>query len=363
MKPSIAAALILAVAAVVGTTLWYRSGDGEALLHQRVVADSAMRGGSSRGTLPPDVVLAIKPSAVPASLAMGRRTESAAMREFHHATRYGPLYERIAATAQPTAEELWIKAQIVRQCVRTVEAKKQNPGYPRWSRKGPEARAQFEASLPPKDPDRDRRLAAFDAIANDPCEGFPELEVSNKDIGAMIEAAAAAGDAKARVALIERKFYDSFKGPDGKPRTDIAVPPAPEGAEPALRELVASDDPIAASAAFSALAMPFSNLSLRTGDAQLPLDISAWHSAAQLLGCELGADCDADHQLQRACAMEGRCNVANLRDYQFFYGLTPASSQLVEQYLQGMRQARAGDWSYFTFHPGPAPRYAGYRAK
>lgn len=357
--------LACAIVLLGGALFWYRASGGEALLAERHAAQSANAKGGPFPALPPESVLSIKPSAARPQPAKSSHVESPAMQEMRNATRYGPIYQRIAASAQATPEELWIKAQIAQQCVRTTEQKQKNPdGGPRWTRQGPEARARFEASLPPKDPDREKRLAAFDKVSNDPCEDFPAIELTDKEVRSMIESAAAAGDGKARVALLERKFFDAFKGPDGKPRTDMPIPPAPEDTVPLLREIAASDDPAAAAQAFAAFALPYGNLSLRTGEAQLPIDATAWRSATQLLGCELGAYCGPDQNLlQRACAMNGRCNVASLRDYQFFYGLTPASSQMVEEYLQGMRQARQGDWSYFTFHPGPSPSYAGFHAK
>ena len=65
--------------------------------------------------------------------------------------------------------------------------------------------------------------------------------------------------------------------------------------------------------------------------------------------------------LRQACAMQGRCDVANLRDYMLFYNSSPASSQLVDQYADAIRRARRGDWSYFSFFPGPTPSTANWR--
>ena len=60
-----------------------------------------------------------------------------------------------------------------------------------------------------------------------------------------------------------------------------------------------------------------------------------------------------------ACALEGTCDAADVRDYILFYGLTPATSQLAIQYQARLMDViRAGDWSYFTIVRGPGPNIA-----
>ena len=92
------------------------------------------------------------------------------------------------------------------------------------------------------------------------------------------------------------------------------------------------------------------------------MDSAAFAAAASLLACDAGYPCGADNvQLQYGCAMQGRCDAQTLREYMFFYGLSPDDSQRVAEYQSLLTRAvRDHDWSGITFHPGAAPFLAPY---
>ena len=59
------------------------------------------------------------------------------------------------------------------------------------------------------------------------------------------------------------------------------------------------------------------------------------------------------------CIYQGRCDAQSLREYLFFYSLSPDDSQRVVEYQAMLQRAvRDHDWSSITFHPGPPPSVA-----
>ncbi len=110
------------------------------------------------------------------------------------------------------------------------------------------------------------------------------------------------------------------------------------------------------------LTFPLANLSLRTGPAELPLDSGAFRNAITLAGCELGYPClpEDNRTLVNGCALMGRCDAHDYREYLFFYGETPDTAQRTVEYQDAIAAARRGDWSYFTFYPGPTPLTAAF---
>ena len=312
------------------------------------------------GTLHAESVLAIRPRAAGTASAASKVTLSPLVKDILDGRPLKPIYDRLLAKTDRTGEEDWALAATYR-CVRTTEMKKK---YPEPNKRPPvalaERRAKFAAALPANAKNREQRLAAFDSAVTDPCEGFPELEVSDKDIRALLDAGSAKGDLKARAMLIERQWMDQIMASNDKGAR--AIPVLGDADLASIKDIVSGPDPVAADQAFRSLLRAYGNLSLRTASTDEPVDMSAMYNATSLLGCEYGNECGRNSRtLQQACAMQGRCDIGDLREYTFFYTSSPASSQLVEQYMEGMRQARRGDWSYFTFHPGPTPSAASWR--
>jgi hypothetical protein len=317
-----------------------------------------------RGTLRPDAVLAIapkrlaKPNEAPADSRL-----SPLLREYQKAKELKPLYERLSRLQHPNGEERWMLASILQRCARIADDEPDRIKRGKIGDAG--ARERFLASLPDKDPRRDQRIAAFDQMNYDSCGDLTQLEVKRKDIRDLLAAGAAQGDPKARVAMVQQSISDQQRGPDGKWRYDQTKPPVIDDAQiQALKDAVSSGDPYAMRQAMGMLGgSQYGNFSLRLAD-DTPLNYGALFLAGFLVSCDYGAQCGADSDwLQHACAMNGQCDTANLRDYLMYYGATPATSQSMAQYETAIRNAAAtGDWSFFRFYPGPAPGTAIYQA-
>ena len=124
-----------------------------------------------------------------------------------------------------------------------------------------------------------------------------------------------------------------------------------------LREVMRSSDPGGVVMAARVLTMPVGDLAIRTGPGETTLDSSAFATAAQLIACDLGDACGRDApRMLEGCALYGNCNAADLREHIFYYGSSASSAQNAQLYYTELQRARSGDWSYFNFNRGPAPR-------
>ena len=309
--------------------------------------------------VPPSTGSAPVPGALPAvPTKVAQRTpaskQSALMSEMARAHSYKSLYERLSTKDDRSAEESYALAEIMARCGKNIS----QLGFQYRPRMGGEdRRKQFVDALSPKDPLRDKRIAAFDEINHDPCAGLEGLDVKQADVRALVASAAAAGDPKARATQV---LYDVFESRRGDAK---GAPPKPMTITDAqldtLRSVMASDDPQAIMAASRALQMPFGNLTLRAGATEANLDGAAFHAAAQMIACDLGQLCSRDApEVLQSCAVSGNCAAGDYREHMYFYNLSPASVQTMQQYYEQLQLARSGDWSYFTFFRGESPRSA-----
>jgi hypothetical protein len=310
--------------------------------------------------LRPDAVLAISPRA-PAPRAQPitpPSKQSPLMQEFHAAKAYQALYERLHGAQRRTAEETWVLAKMLDECAkvadRRVFAKPLLLG-------DADAKARFEASLSPKDPRRDKRIAAFDAVNVDRCMGLRDIPTTEKEIRGLLAEAASAGDPKASADLVRSDLVAQVKDPSGQLVFEPGRFPSMSDAQvETLRRSVESGDPDALVAAIETFGLPMANLTLRAGPDEGAVDTAALSNAARLVACDLGVPCGADSRfLLSACAWQGRCDAQSLREYLFYYGMSPETSQQVAQYQSALvRAMNAHDWSYFTFFRGPRPGLA-----
>lgn len=312
----------------------------------------------------PEVVLAIVPGvasagAVAQQPAAARPARSALLAEFAAARDFKPIYERLAAAAARTPEEDWLLARIAELCNRRV-ALRTNEVREGLEDALEQAKEVFEASLPPKDPHRARRVAAFERLTADRCAGLPAVKVAPHRIRALYQAAADRGDPKAQVelALLDIRAAQSNpyrpRGPGGN------VPVANAARLEVLKAALESGDPQAVIRGAEALVDPAGAIGLRAGARELPVDQAAFRNAAALLACDLGYPCGPEHEtLLRACALAGQCEARDLREFFLFYASTPHQSQLMAEYHAALaRVVQARDWSHFVFHRGApfAPR-------
>jgi hypothetical protein len=337
--------------AVLATVFLLR--DGVAL--RKPDADPAATWSASERRHAPEVVLAISPRATPprhpaASEAPPPRL-TPAMQEYYSAQSLKPLFDRLRASSARTPEEDFLLAQLLERCGKVPGRQHNRP--PR-----PEARAKFIASLSEKDPQRDKRIAAYDAFNQPRCEGI-EVETSDAEIRALMEKAAAAGDPKARARLVEKDVWAAFRTPDGGVRMGAQRNPSMSDAQlDAVRNAAQSGDPEALLIAGRLFASTKSDLVIRAGPEGRPIDPRAFHDAWRLAACDQGLQCGPEHSdLTYGCAMQANCDAADLRQHMFYYQHSPQQSQRVyEYYGQLTRALRSGDWSYFNFHRGgPTP--------
>ena len=191
----------------------------------------------ARGSLTPDAVLAIAPRRNASSGTSTARAITPSLQEFFLVRSYGPLHARLKNATARTPEEQWMLAEILRRCAKVAADDSSGSGARRLG--APGTRERFVASIAPNDPDRDKRIAAFDAVNFDPCSELVGLTATRKDILALLEVGAAGGDPKARVALLLENVEDQFpRGPDGKQRTDF-IPSLSDAQVETLRRALA----------------------------------------------------------------------------------------------------------------------------
>lgn len=352
MAKIVGAIIVVAVGIAVFVALHHEDGGGA---RSGGVAPPASKGSAPvpRGSLTPEAVLSIAPRAREGVTAPAPPL-SPAVREYQSARSFASTYARLKDSSARTPEEQWLLAEILQKCA-SVSG---DPPFARGTGTfGPEARARFVASLAPNDPDRERRIAAFDRVDFDTCDGLHGLKTTRKDIRAAYEAGAAAGDAKSRARLVGADLEAQTIGPDGK-EIGGKLPSISDAQLDTLRQAMASGDPVAMREVVSLLAMDYDNMSLRDANDR-PVDHAAFLRAMAMYACEAGEECGPDsHYLAYFCAWEGQCDAQTVRDYMMYYALSPSSSQVVASYEDGLRRARNGDWSFFHFYRGPLPSQA-----
>jgi hypothetical protein len=275
------------------------------------------------------------------------------MREFKTTRSHKAIYDRIASSASRTPEETWLLAEILERCA-SKEDGKPAPGIFEAAH-GAESLKRFAASLSPKDPDRDRRIAAFERLNADRCAGFAQVKATRAEIAQLRATAAAAGDPKARLAALSQEIVGAMAG---KQYDERNLSDAHLGA---LKEIMVSGDPDAIQRAAGMMQMTFSNFSLRAGPEEAELDQQVFANAWTLIACDLGALCGPEGDyLATMCAHHAHCDAGSVRDYMSFYMNSPYRSQLLNQYYEGARAASTGDWSYFPVFRGPAASQARY---
>lgn len=340
--------------AVLAVVLLLRGNVGETPHKRDASSDAA--GNAQRPSS--EIVLKIAPGAArtpPAGKAPAAGTGfSPLMLEYAKRREYKSIYEKLKASTNRSPEENYVLAEMLENCATVTDRRPQRKSG--WKLGGEEARARFVASLGAKDPNRDKRIAAFERINVDPCAGFEDIDTTEKEIRALLEQAAAT-DAKAKASLLMRQLEG--------PARDGIYPTVSEAQLATIREVLASGDPRALVDIVGVFALHLRDFSVRTGEDEAPLEYWAMHGAATLAACELGYPCGPDSRfLLEACALQGQCDAANYRDYWFFYYSSPSTSQRTSQYHANlMRGIREGDWSYFTFHRTPPPGYAPFERR
>jgi len=292
----------------------------------------------------------------------GPSRTSPLMAQFTASHDYKAIYDRLKQLANPSPEEQYLMAHILETCADITERPGGGKRNQRWRLGGEDSRRRFEGSLSPKVPNRQQRLDAFDKINYDECAGLETLKITEKEMRAIYERAAAAGDPKARAAILRFQLQDQWR--DAKGEYDFTRPM--NISDPQIDQwkgIMESGDPWAVVDAVQALSGFLSNRHLRDPN-EVPIDFQALYLASTLVSCDLGRDCGPNTRyLLQGCALNGACDAADYRDYVFFYSAAPGSSQRIDEYRAHLLDAiNRRDWSFFTFAPGPAPFIAGFQS-
>lgn len=275
--------------------------------------------------------------------------------EFLRTAQYRALYDRLRNSAEgETAEGRLVLWEILRNCATVTEGRRYTyrPPVPK--------REDFIAGIAPTDPQREARIAAYDAFVTNRCQGFEGVAIAQGELDRMLAASAAAGDPRARALSLEQELWVARRaqGRDSVVLTDNHID--------TLKQLANTKDPEAIRVAGRVMANSWSDTSIRLG--QQPVEQRPFMNAWLVVACEFGQPCGMDTpRLQQACALQGHCNAQSFPDYVYHYTSSPHESQLIAQYRTILRTAiDTGDWSQLsivrglptqpgriTFVPGP----------
>ena len=267
--------------------------------------------------------------------------------EFLGAKRYKALYDRVKSSPEgQTAEGQYVMYEILRKCATITDRDMRRP----LVRTSEQKRDDFVAGIPQNDPQREKRLAAFDEVAVNRCAGMENVTITQADLNKMLANAAAMGDAKAQALAMEQEMWAARRasGPQGRWGRDNVTLSDPQ--VNSLQQIVASRDPAAMVTAGRILAGTWHDYGLRIGPENQPVEQRAFAQAWQLLACDYGYPCDeSNERVLNACAYQGHCDANSLPDYLFYYGASPHDSQLTAQYREVLRNAiETGNWSQLT---------------
>jgi hypothetical protein len=294
-------------------------------------------------------VAAPSTAASPARDAVKPASKKPLFNEYLASRQYQTLYERLHDSPEGrTPQGRLVLYEILRECG-TVTGGVPWPFNPR--RGNTPKRDDFVAGLPPTDPQRERRIAAYDAFTTDRCQGFGNVTLSQDELLALLRDSAAGGEPAARALVIEQDLWAAR-------RSSGTRTASPSDAQlEALKDAVSTRDPEAIRVAGRVLANGWSDFALRTGADDLPVEPRPFVNAWLVLACEYGAPCGADTpRMQQACALQGHCDAQSFPDYLAYYASTPYDSTLLMQYRGLVRTAiETGDWSQLHVVRGQAP--------
>ena len=298
-------------------------------------------------------VLSIDPRANPLKASRTVAQRASLFNEFQTAKSYKAIYDRLKASGDAQTPEGWyVMYEILRRCANVTDRNARAP----LARPADQKRDDFLSSLPAGDPQRDRRIAAFDEVAANRCAGLENVAIAQADLNKMLATAAAAGDAKAQALSIEQELWSERRaaGPAARWGRDSVTLSDAQVAQ--LQQIAGSRDPEAMVIAGRVLANGWHDFSMRIGGDQV-VEQRAFNQAMQLLACDYGAVCgEGNPRVLSACAYQGHCNASSLPDYVYYYGSSPYDSQLLTQYREILRNAvESGDWSQITIVRGPTP--------
>jgi hypothetical protein len=159
--------------------------------------------------------------------------------EYLRSKNYKALYERLRTGPEgKTPEGEYVMYQILMHCATITDRTSRQPIV----RTSDQKRADFVASIPDNDPQKDKRIAAFDEVTANRCAGMEGTTISQADLNKMLADAAAGGDTKAQALSMEQSLWAQRRaaGPDGNwGRDSITLSDSQVGQ---LRQIASSGD-------------------------------------------------------------------------------------------------------------------------
>ena len=305
-------------------------------------------GHASRGAAPSAGTVGITATPVAVRVAAPRATLH---NDFLQAKSLRPLYDRLHGTPEgATPEGTYVLYEILRRCAEVTERDWKRP----LNRPPPAKRDEFLASLAPADPQRERRIAAYEEVTTNRCAGLEGVSSTQADLAKMLADAAAGGDPKARAHSMELELWAARRGDRKTALTDEQFAD--------LKQIAQTRDPEALLIAGRLMSNTWHEYALRLSPDGPNVDPRAFHNAFTVLACDYGAACGQNNvRILSACAYQGHCDAGNLTDYLTYYAASPHDSELLNQYRGLIRNAvESGDWSRLNIVRGPlapgAPR-------
>jgi hypothetical protein len=302
--------------------------------------------------------------AAAARVGLGARVQEPARKtlfgEYLASPEYVALFERLKGTTEGESPQgRLVLYEILRECA-TVTG---GVPWPFGPRRGNQAnRDDFVSGIAATDPNRERRIAAYERFTADRCKGLGNVTLSQEELLKLLRDSAAGGEPAARALSVEQDLWAARRASGSR-----SASPSDAQIE-SLKEAVSSRDPEAIRVTGRVLANSWSDYTLRVGPEELPVEPRPFVNAWLVLACEYGAPCGADTpRMLQACAFQGHCEAQSFPDYLAYYGSTPHDSTLLMQYRSLIRTAiETGDWSQIhvlrgqpqgsnrpTFIPGP----------
>ena len=351
-KTLLAGVTVLAVAALAWDWMKGRP-DAAPAPSVSAAASAAKAGGSSAsaGLVTPGgapvtaAVNFLKPAAV-------RETATPLSREFTTAKTYKALYDRLKDSPEGrTPEGQYYLYQMLRACATVADRKSSfAPTRGLSPTMLQERRERVLAEIPEGSVVREQRLAALDQLSVDKCEGMGGITIPESELNGLLKAAALGGDPKARLVQTEAEMWAERRSANAS-RPGFVRPTLNDAQLDAVKGAFTSRDPEAIALAGNLLTQQFRDVSLRLGTDTEPVDPSAIRNAAFLLACEYGYPCGANAPaVLSGCAIQGRCGVASLADYLYYFSASPYEAQAIDRYRAILRQVSdSGDTSGLAF--------------
>jgi hypothetical protein len=342
----------LAVAGVAAFA-WWQSGSPEAAVDPKAAASvSGVASGPSAGSVfgaAPGSALMRPVSSAAVARAPARVSLAS---EIDNATSLKAIYDRLASSAEgQTAEGQYALYRILRACANVSDRR-----GPRPRTAVDDKRREMITALPDTDPNKAKRLAALDQLAEDRCLGLGGIVTTEAELAKRLGDAVAAGSPNAKAFQIEQEMWIERRAAASEgARRGYVAPTLNDGQIESLRTALGSKDPEAMITAGRILSTTFRDVSVRMGPDQSTVEGRALNNAFTMLACEYGYPCgDNNLRILNGCAYEGHCAAGNLPDYLYYYGSTPNESALQDQYRNLIRNAiETGNWSAIAFVRGP----------